>query len=120
MIEAGLYVICGALRLARFNVQTRAQGAWFVGLPIPGAAICVAGLFFLCYRLSPVPPRMLSAIAGALMPVLALLMVSRVPYPNSKRIKLRSRMRESLAVALLLAVLLFAIPELTLFAIAAG
>jgi CDP-diacylglycerol--serine O-phosphatidyltransferase len=39
----GLYVLCGALRLARFNVQTAtADKSRFVGLPIPGAALMIA------------------------------------------------------------------------------
>src|SRR5205809_471493 len=46
---AFLYVICGALRLARFNVLTGiTDRRYFIGLPIPGAAGVVAStvLFF--------------------------------------------------------------------------
>ena len=40
----GLFVICAALRLARFNVQTAtADKSRFVGLPVPGAAAMMAG-----------------------------------------------------------------------------
>jgi len=120
LIEAGFFVVCGALRLARFNVQTRVRATHFVGLPIPGAAISVAGLFFLCYRFSLSSPRTLYALAGSMVPLLACLMVSRVPYPNFKRIRLRRWVREILAVLLMTALLLFLIPELTLFAAAAA
>src|SRR3989442_543693 len=38
---AGVYAACGAIRLARFNVQARSEAGvqrFFVGLPIPLAA----------------------------------------------------------------------------------
>ena len=42
-LAAFLFVICGALRLARFNVMTISQDRrFFIGLPIPGAAGAVA------------------------------------------------------------------------------
>lgn len=38
-LAAFLYVVCGALRLARFNVQVETvESKQFVGLPIPSAA----------------------------------------------------------------------------------
>ena len=44
-LAAFLFVMCGALRLARFNVQRHAvDGRYFVGLPIPAAAAQVAAL----------------------------------------------------------------------------
>jgi CDP-diacylglycerol--serine O-phosphatidyltransferase len=43
-LGAFVFVACGALRLARFNVQAETGGTkkFFVGLPIPGAAAMVA------------------------------------------------------------------------------
>ena len=42
---AFLYVICGALRLARYNVQMgTAESKAFTGLPIPGAGVVMASL----------------------------------------------------------------------------
>ena len=42
-LAAFLYVVCGALRLARFNVQiTTIESKRFNGLPIPAAAVLVA------------------------------------------------------------------------------
>ena len=43
----GPFVICAALRLARFNVRATSGGGSktrFVGLPVPGAASAIAGL----------------------------------------------------------------------------
>ena len=40
-----LFVVCGSMRLARFNIQTHvADKRYFVGLPIPAAAGSVATL----------------------------------------------------------------------------
>jgi len=42
-MAAFLFVACGALRLARFNVQSgKIDSAFFVGLPIPAAAGVIA------------------------------------------------------------------------------
>ena len=63
-LAAFLFVVCGALRLARFNVQRqrRCDGRYFVGLPIPAAAAMVAAL--VNFRPAPIDDRAL-AIACA-------------------------------------------------------
>ena len=44
-LAACLYVICGALRLARFNVEkSSSDSSYFKGLPIPAAAICISSM----------------------------------------------------------------------------
>ena len=44
-LAAFLFVVCGVLRLARFNVQRHVvDGRYFVGLPIPAAAAQVAAV----------------------------------------------------------------------------
>ena len=51
-LAAFLYVVCGALRLARFNVQVETvESKRFVGLPIPSAAWMVASCGLLFYYL---------------------------------------------------------------------
>jgi len=51
-LAASLYVTCGALRLARFNVQIASvEKRYFVGLPIPAAADVIAATLLLHYRL---------------------------------------------------------------------
>ena len=48
-LAAFLFVACGALRLARFNVQVNTvESKRFVGLPIPAAASMVAATVLLC------------------------------------------------------------------------
>ena len=45
---AALFAVCGALRLARFNVQTlTAEKSYFTGMPIPAAAGMVAATVFM-------------------------------------------------------------------------
>lgn len=90
---AALYMICALLRLARYNVEALAEPASsskrFRGLPSPAAAGCLASLAILRGELdkwNSVDVEMLRhgieiwSTLGAL--VVALLMVSRVPYPH--------------------------------------
>ena len=47
-LAAFLFVICGALRLARFNVQVyTSENKYFTGLPIPAAATTIASFVLL-------------------------------------------------------------------------
>ncbi|SDS56434.1 CDP-diacylglycerol---serine O-phosphatidyltransferase [Paenibacillaceae bacterium GAS479] len=76
-IVTAIFPICGALRLARFNVISGIPG-YFVGLPIPAAGGILATLA-LFYK--DIQPWVLMASTLAL----ALLMVSTVKYPNFKK-----------------------------------
>ena len=91
-LAACTYVVCGALRLSRFNVQ--AQGvskSHFVGLPIPAAAQMITSTVILYYYLGGEgsPSRhvtLLLVIYG-----LAALMVSSVPYLSLKNNDVKKR-----------------------------
>lgn len=89
-LVAFLFVMCGTLRLARFNVQKHVvDGRYFVGLPIPAAAAMVASLVnFAPARLAEKPAA--TAVA-ALLIVLAFLMVSTFRYLSFKKVDLRRR-----------------------------
>ncbi|QYJ16515.1 hypothetical protein Rxycam_02348 [Rubrobacter xylanophilus DSM 9941] len=65
------FVVCGALRLARFPLVK--SDRWFVGLPIPPAGVALA---VLCVA---DPPPLAAALAAA---GLAALMVSRLHFPT--------------------------------------
>ena len=84
-----LYVICGALRLARFNVQVRAEESQaFVGLPIPGAAgMLLSTVMVYRYHEWIFIQRTLPLLAV----LLACLMVSKIPYFSLKRVHLERR-----------------------------
>jgi len=77
-IVTALFPICGALRLARFNVSDGVPG-YFLGLPIPaaGGVLCTLALFA---HDIPLWVMVLSSLA------LSFLMVSTVKYPNFKKI----------------------------------
>lgn len=46
------YMVCGAFRLARFNLQARQEvRTHFVGLPIPMAAVTLSGYILFCYEI---------------------------------------------------------------------
>lgn len=78
-----LYVVCGALRLARFPLVKSPEH--FAGLPIPPAGVLLAGLAVLD------PPW-----SFALVPVLLLsaLMVSEIPFPKLTRLVAHRRLPE--------------------------
>jgi CDP-diacylglycerol--serine O-phosphatidyltransferase len=115
---SALFVICAALRLARFNVQT-ADKRRFVGLPVPGAAIMIAGLALAYSYFELGSPRALCTLMVPIVLALAGLMISRVPYPSFKTIKLDKRAQVELVLMIIVfAALLFAMPQLTAFLLA--
>jgi CDP-diacylglycerol--serine O-phosphatidyltransferase len=92
---AFLFLLCGAARLARFNVQTnpipknpgRADRKYFVGLPIPAAAALVAAIVYASDSV-PLESWVFSAGWLALLALLSFLMVSTWRYPSFKEISL--------------------------------
>lgn len=77
-IVTAIFPICGALRLARFNVKDGIPG-YFIGLPIPaaGGVACTLALF---HESIPAAYLMIAMI------LLSYLMVSTVKYPNFKKV----------------------------------
>jgi CDP-diacylglycerol--serine O-phosphatidyltransferase len=119
-----LYMVCTLLRLARFNIENTPDPAShkrFRGLPSPGAAGCVASLAIL-YGELPAKLAILQREFGTTSPaleaavirhavvvwallgglVIALLMVSRVPYPHVTKQVLRGRRHFSHLIQILL------------------
>ena len=92
---ASIYLLCGAFRLARFNVlSTHASGGGkdFLGFPIPSAAGLVASLTLLILHLNE-NDKSLGRWKYLLVVVLLFLsamMVSTVRYPSFKSLGLRS------------------------------
>ena len=84
IIASFLFLISGALRLARFNVQTT-QKENFIGLPIPGGASVVASviLLFNKYGLNSHKFDILFLIT---MYILAFLMISPIKYRSFKKV----------------------------------
>jgi CDP-diacylglycerol--serine O-phosphatidyltransferase len=86
------FVICGAARLARFNIDTTkgpSDRRHFVGLPIPASAGVIAALVH--WLKLPVNDWIFGPVWLAVVGVLAFLMVSRVRYYSFKALDLRRR-----------------------------
>ncbi|USG66020.1 CDP-diacylglycerol--serine O-phosphatidyltransferase [Brevibacillus ruminantium] len=73
-----VFPICGALRLARFNVQAGVPG-YFIGLPITaaGGVLATLALYHQVFNV---------ALLAVSMLLLAFLMVSNIKYPNFKKV----------------------------------
>ncbi len=92
-VIAASYVACAALRLARFNVETSDDDdhLHFSGLPSPAAAAAIAGFAIMFYTLraednSLMHATQIDVVLQTVLPffavMVALLMVSRIPYPH--------------------------------------
>jgi CDP-diacylglycerol--serine O-phosphatidyltransferase len=123
-IIAALYVMCAIMRLARFNVEndhSPDSHLWFKGLPSPAAAGAVASAAILRHEIRDdflagildklsINPRTVEQVLDLGLPLatvaLAVLMVSRVPYPHLVNQMLRGRRSFNHLVKLILAVVL--------------
>jgi len=119
-IVSGIFVVCSALRLARFNIQTGSTDKnRFTGLPVPGAALMIASLVLAYSYFELDSPRTLEAVAAPLTVALSAAMISRVPYPSFKSVNLRRRAPLEILIGVLVAAAFFlALPQLTMFALA--
>jgi CDP-diacylglycerol---serine O-phosphatidyltransferase len=127
-----MYLMCGAFRLARFNVQSSrprilAEGTIkvdkksFVGLPIPVAGGLVAGIV----HFSPTPliafgterARIYAVLLILLMGVLSLMMVSTLRFSSFKTVGTRVRSMRILILALAVGTLIFLYSQYVLLGI---
>ena len=91
-LAATAYVVCAALRLARFNVQVgTVEKRFFVGLPSPAAADVVAStvLLFYYFRGQGTPNKHVTMLL--LIFAVAALMVSEVRYFSFKEFRIHRR-----------------------------
>lgn len=87
-VSAFVYVSCGALRLARFNVQSgQIDPKQFNGLPIPAAAVMMATTVLFCHKLE-IDPADLGVVTLVLVYFLSYLMVSSVKFHAFKDLTL--------------------------------
>jgi len=92
---AFMFLLCGSLRLARFNVQKNPQPSnpgrpdrkYFVGMPIPAGAGLVASIIYLLNG-QPLKYWVASVVWLCLIGLTAFLMVSTWRYPSFKDISL--------------------------------
>ena len=100
-LVSGLFVVFGAIRLARFNVTTgEIDPRYFIGLPIPTAAVVLGSWVMLDLKYN--GNFNILILIGALF--LAFLMVSNFRYPSFKKIDLN----KSVAIKILISIILIA------------
>jgi CDP-diacylglycerol--serine O-phosphatidyltransferase len=116
-----LFLICGALRLARFNVQVATvEKGKFNGLPIPAAGVCVASIVMLFYYLGGSGSFKHVTVLLTIY-VLAFLMVSTVKFNSFKDLEpFRRRPFNTLVVFVFLALLLAMEPQVMIFLLTSG
>lgn len=116
---AFLYVVCGALRLARYNVQIdNIESVTFNGLPIPVAATMVVSTILLFH--GQLDENVKHVAVLLMIFVLALLMVSNVKFISFKQMEIRKRKPFTAFVGvILLGVFLVNEPAIGLFSLSA-
>jgi len=107
---AAVYLLCGALRLARFNVlasQGISSGREFIGFPIPAAAGVIASITLMLLSLYESERAIghWKYLLPVLMVFLSFMMFSKVRYPSFKSIdwKTRKSLPKFLGIILMLA-----------------
>jgi CDP-diacylglycerol--serine O-phosphatidyltransferase len=106
-----VYLLCAAMRLARFNVITnpllhrgkKEASKDFVGLPVPAAAGAVASLVLFLLKLDDTDKSLNWYALGLpfLMLLISILMMSSYRYPSGKNVDLQTQTRMRTFVALL-------------------
>jgi CDP-diacylglycerol--serine O-phosphatidyltransferase len=115
-LAAFVFVACGALRLARFNVQSSSgETKYFKGLPIPAAASMLALTILLYLRL--IETGWVKDIIILIMIwVLSFLMVSNLRYFSFKELNLSKRKPFNLFILVILSMIVIIMePTIMLF-----
>jgi len=130
-----MYLMCGAFRLARFNVQSSrprilAEGTIkmdkksFVGLPIPVAGGLVAAIIHFAptpiVKYGPERAEIYSLLLMALMGFLSVLMVSTLRFSSFKTIGTRSRGMRTIILAVGVGMLIFLYSRYVLLGLVIG
>lgn len=85
-----IYLICTAIRLARFNITTSLDPKkYFDGLPSPGAAAAIAALVYFYPTALTSMPAVIFVMGYALL--VAYMMVSTIPFASVKYLKITPR-----------------------------
>ncbi len=117
MMASFLFAACGALRLARFNVQVGVvEKNYFQGLPIPMAAGIVASSYIAFDDLGWSPTEWRGTLLFSMVVLLAMVMVSNFRYRSFKDLDLKERLPfKYLIMGVVLLVIVALHPEVMLF-----
>ena len=115
-LAAFLFVVCGALRLARFNVQSSSgESKYFKGLPIPAAASMIALTILLYFELIETG-GVKDIVILVMIYILAFFMVSSIRYFSFKELNLAKRKPFSIFIFVILSMIVIAYqPIIVLF-----
>lgn len=130
-----LFVICGALRLARFNLKSFSEeeaSPYFVGLPIPAAGGILAS-FVILYDIWSAGkkartialvmkqiPTFFHVLPGVVF-LLSILMVSNLRYSTFKRMDLfKPRSLRAFLITILVCLMIYIYPQNTIFILFLG
>jgi len=115
-LAAFIFVVCGALRLARFNVQTStSEVKYFKGLPIPAAASMIALTILLYLRLIETG-WVKDIVILVMIYILAFLMVSNIRYFSFKELDLARKKPFRIFIFIILSMIIIIMePILVLF-----
>ncbi|MGQ9570637.1 MAG: CDP-diacylglycerol--serine O-phosphatidyltransferase [Thermodesulfovibrionales bacterium] len=113
---AFLFLVCGALRLARYNVQMGStEFKAFTGMPIPGAAAVLATLVIFYYEIWELKPEK-NLLILFLTIILSILMVSTLRFHGAKELNLSKRKPFSILVAIVIIFTIIVVhPPIALF-----
>jgi len=126
-----IYLLCAAMRLARFNVITnpllhpgkKEASGDFVGLPVPAAALTVAALVLSLLKLADADKSLNRFALGLpfLMLLIAILMRSTVRYPSGKKVDMQTQTKpRTFILVLILIGLVILYKEVTLLCTCLG
>lgn len=109
---AVLYLLCAALRLARFNCMAAAprkenQSSDFIGLPVPMAAGAVVSTMYLVvytYETDRILNTGWQIVMALAMAGVSVLMMSRVIYPSFKHITFKKKTTATAIVGIVIAI----------------
>jgi len=110
VVVSALFVILGAIRLARFNVMTsKSEPSVFIGVPIPTAAVFISLLILLFQKYGIKDDFGLVILIASIL--VSVLMVSNIRYPSFKKVDLSPQhMMKLFVVILVVALSLFMFP----------
>jgi len=114
-IAAFTFSICGAMRLARFNVQA-GRFKHFVGLPIPAAGGAIAAIVH--FFGAPINNKAGATVMMAAVFLLSFLMVSTIRYSSMKYLTFGKKSRLVILLFALLLALIYSYSGPTLLAVA--
>lgn len=115
LFVAFIFVLCGALRLARFNANIdKVSSSYFQGLPIPAGATALIGLILLTVEFPPLLEVKFIAIPYILF--YSFLMISNIPFPSFKKSEwIKKHKKESLLIVFVIMACIAAYVEVMAF-----